>query len=741
MAESVQAAAVNFPPGFRFRPSDDEIVGFYLKNKVQGNKFEYDVIREIDLYKCEPWDLPEKSFLPSRDLEWYFFCPRDRKYPNGSRSNRATEAGYWKATGKDRKVGSRSNKIGRKKTLVFYKGRAPHGERTNWLMHEYRLEGTQCKGGTNLQDLYVLSRVFRKPKQGLNDQEPTQEAFWPVSNNNLSPTEISDEDQSERSSPAKQEDDTRASSGLRSETSSEILDNKAEDNCIDGPMESLQDRSNPSCNLVSLHETSINTNDDSQRGSQKLQSDSFYSPGEEINFPEIPVNACFDTIDYLPWNHMNSFGVESNTFDGNFHDADAFNQDSLDIFSLLHNFENCHELDTFQFSTDEEKNDEPCVAGFPTSMVDNGVPIQIRSRPQIWQGYQQPLPAMPTQGTAMRRLRLQIHKTEESADGRKEHRFTVNSQSASDDCDSDDSNDSEVLTQLEDSPLASLSSQISRCVVEDNGGSPVTEYQYIADGADSDIVHKSVESSERVAKTNNMNLAQTQLLPFSLFPVGETSEKSDMSVNSEESGDKSVLIERSEYVMSSASSQSSSTEYQLEMTVSHPTSSHEMESVSVNSSALGMESPTVLASNKVSVSEVAVSFGSRQLGAINSKNIDLEEIHMSNKGSGKFTGFNAISSGLKLRGKSRENYVASDQVEESRIITENFSDRCSKDSRKGFSSLKKALSVFIQPSQLQSKISKGTYCISLKCLLSTVVLVLCIWTWHSARSSSTSILQ
>ena len=75
--------------------------------------------------------------------EWYFYSQRDRKYATGLRTNRATSSGYWKATGKDRPVLSSNSKaiVGMRKTLVFYQGRAPKGTKTDWVMHEFRLEG------------------------------------------------------------------------------------------------------------------------------------------------------------------------------------------------------------------------------------------------------------------------------------------------------------------------------------------------------------------------------------------------------------------------------------------------------------------------------------------------------------------------------------------------------------------------------------------------------------------------
>jgi hypothetical protein len=50
-------APVGLPPGFRFHPTDEELVNYYLKRKIHGLKIELDIIPEVDLYKCEPWEL------------------------------------------------------------------------------------------------------------------------------------------------------------------------------------------------------------------------------------------------------------------------------------------------------------------------------------------------------------------------------------------------------------------------------------------------------------------------------------------------------------------------------------------------------------------------------------------------------------------------------------------------------------------------------------------------------------
>lgn len=50
-----------WPPGFRFHPTDEELVLYYLKRKVCRRRM-LNMIGETDVYKCEPWELPGTYF-------------------------------------------------------------------------------------------------------------------------------------------------------------------------------------------------------------------------------------------------------------------------------------------------------------------------------------------------------------------------------------------------------------------------------------------------------------------------------------------------------------------------------------------------------------------------------------------------------------------------------------------------------------------------------------------------------
>ncbi|KAL0664613.1 hypothetical protein Bca4012_101451 [Brassica carinata] len=153
-------------PGFRFHPTDEELVSFYLRRKVEHRPLSIKLITQLDIYKYDPWDLPK--FAMTGEKEWYFYCPRDRKYRNSTRPNRVTSVGFWKATGTDRPIYSSdgSKCIGLRKSLVFYKGRAAKGVKTDWMMHEFRLPSasTHNLSDTHLSpnDSWAICRIFRK---------------------------------------------------------------------------------------------------------------------------------------------------------------------------------------------------------------------------------------------------------------------------------------------------------------------------------------------------------------------------------------------------------------------------------------------------------------------------------------------------------------------------------------------------------------------------------------------------
>nr|XP_043611208.1 NAC domain-containing protein 90-like [Erigeron canadensis] len=166
-------------PGFRFYPTEEELITFYLKNKILhggGSTSSTALLQHIDrvipqlhVYDFYPWDLPQYAGerCQGDPEQWFFFIPRQEKEARGGRPSRLTSSGYWKATGSPSFVYSSSNRaIGIKRTMVFYNGRAPTGTKTTWKMNEYKAfqESTIVSTNTNqkpeLMEEFSLCRVY-----------------------------------------------------------------------------------------------------------------------------------------------------------------------------------------------------------------------------------------------------------------------------------------------------------------------------------------------------------------------------------------------------------------------------------------------------------------------------------------------------------------------------------------------------------------------------------------------------
>ncbi|KAL5993050.1 hypothetical protein ACLOJK_013970 [Asimina triloba] len=150
-------SSINLPPGFRFHPTDEELVAHFLHRKAADLPCHPDIIPDIQLYRYDPWELNGKAL--EGENEWYFFSHRTQ--------NRTTSNGYWKVTGLEDAVTSGSRTVGTKKSLVFYIGEAPYGIKTNWVSTDWMLcrvherdSGSQSGCCDEGAELSCLDEVF-----------------------------------------------------------------------------------------------------------------------------------------------------------------------------------------------------------------------------------------------------------------------------------------------------------------------------------------------------------------------------------------------------------------------------------------------------------------------------------------------------------------------------------------------------------------------------------------------------
>ncbi|KAK4430067.1 NAC domain-containing protein 67 [Sesamum alatum] len=129
----------DFPLGFRFHPTDVELLLYYLAPKLKGENLPSSelIMDFLDVYQRDPDQLPLDQFKHAREKEAYFFTREEIKNSAGEGPVRTTPSGYWKAYREDVAIYRDGKIIGFKNKFLFYRGNDPNGTQTDWKMTEY----------------------------------------------------------------------------------------------------------------------------------------------------------------------------------------------------------------------------------------------------------------------------------------------------------------------------------------------------------------------------------------------------------------------------------------------------------------------------------------------------------------------------------------------------------------------------------------------------------------------------
>ncbi|KAH7548545.1 hypothetical protein JRO89_XS14G0160200 [Xanthoceras sorbifolium] len=157
---------VDFPPGFRFRPTDEELVKDYLLRMVRGLELPWNGIQFCELYGDKsPWEIFHQGIEEEEEEEdhKYFYAFTRLQKASLKRVSRVAGCGTWHGDNLSAKIyGDKKNKkglIGLKKNFSF---RLKKGsKKSHWIMHEFSLAGESLTGIHQGCD-YVLCRIKKK---------------------------------------------------------------------------------------------------------------------------------------------------------------------------------------------------------------------------------------------------------------------------------------------------------------------------------------------------------------------------------------------------------------------------------------------------------------------------------------------------------------------------------------------------------------------------------------------------
>ncbi|KAM2868779.1 hypothetical protein FF1_016802 [Malus domestica] len=162
MGDPKATSLLSLAPGCRFYPSEEQLLCYYLSSKnaaEAGKSGGYDLIRELDLYEHDPFELPESACYSyghgGRKRHWFCYTVRVLK-------ERRAKSGYWRRKGRVRDVVGRGGKVvlGRRSSFVFYLGNSPNDAvRTDWVLYQYAQVD-------HVKAAFVVCRIFVRSGSG-----------------------------------------------------------------------------------------------------------------------------------------------------------------------------------------------------------------------------------------------------------------------------------------------------------------------------------------------------------------------------------------------------------------------------------------------------------------------------------------------------------------------------------------------------------------------------------------------
>ncbi|KAK9989773.1 hypothetical protein SO802_030012 [Lithocarpus litseifolius] len=140
--------------GYKFHPTDYDLIVHYLIKKILNQPLPCN--RVVD----DEDKLLYQNNSNYGETAWYFFTRTTQQYRKGKRPILASGNGYWKAMGDDKEINSKEIVVGYKKKFVFHRGNPLSGDKTNWIMKEYRITHPSMERNPRIKNGERISRFI-----------------------------------------------------------------------------------------------------------------------------------------------------------------------------------------------------------------------------------------------------------------------------------------------------------------------------------------------------------------------------------------------------------------------------------------------------------------------------------------------------------------------------------------------------------------------------------------------------